>query len=114
MKNEYIKLITTEAIETKNLMFFYASIASKANISLDGDYTFDCTKIKCHPEVFNKLYNDMMDEYIRTSGCTRDQLAQDVSMLMCMSGPGGDENLPANTIGIEEGFVTFKEDKKLN
>lgn len=67
------------------------------DLGWNGEDFLDPSKIRTTKAVFDSLLNAMHEKQPKCE-CA-------IGMLMCNSGPGVDENIPANTVHLLEGWV---------
>lgn len=75
---------------------FYEFVATKANFNLEGNYTFDCTKIN-----ISKNIQDALFKYMEDNGYPKEEIC----MIWCLYGPKAFEEFNDNTVELLDGFV---------
>lgn len=75
---------------------FYEYVARKANLTVEGDYTFDCRKINVSKDIQEALFKTM-----EVNGNSQETIC----MIWCVYGPKAYEEFPNNTVEVLDGFV---------
>ena len=81
---------------------FYEFVAVKANLKLEGDYTFDCRKINVSKDIQDALF-----KYMEENGYSQETIC----MMWCVYGPKAFEEFPDNTVELLDGFVNVGDEQ---
>lgn len=96
-------ILTINAAECyRGIQDFYDLIASKLGHKNIDAINYNCTKIK----VANNIADKIIDFYKKE----KEAEPQDIAQWWCIAGPKAIDSLPDDTIELEEGFITIRED----
>lgn len=91
-----------KAYEGISITQFYEYVARKANLKLEGNYTFDCRKINVSKDIQDALF-----KYMEASGYSQETIC----MMWCVYGPKAFEEFPDNTVELLDGFVNVGDEE---
>ena len=107
---EKIFTLEHEMLAVKNLAGLYDAIAEKLGFDiLDESLRYDCRKICISKEMQQMLYESYEAMYPEQFQRDRRGAKLSVTMLLATSGPKVNQELDADMVEIEEGFLSYVE-----
>ena len=102
--------IGLEKIKGADLPRLYQVIAEELGYdSTDERLHYDCRKVCISKEIQRQLYKSYEALYPEQFSQNRREALLNVTMLLTMSGPKAMEELDADTVEVEEGFLFYVE-----
>lgn len=101
--------IDNKKLEEMLLSQFYELVGEELGFdTTDETIRYDCRKIEIAKNIQDIFYLAYETAYPDAFAGNYSQAMTEVTMILALSGPKVNRNLPDNTVSIEEDFITFE------